>query len=108
MISRHKKSLMYAGAALLSCGCVAHAVAQTYPSKAIRVLVGFAAGGGTDTAARMVAQELSESLGQTVVVENRGGSGGIIAMRDGGQGGARQMGQGHEGGRDRAAVKIGC
>ena len=79
MSSWHKKSLMHVGAALLSCGCITHAVAQTYPSKPVRVLVGFSAGGGTDTAARMVAQKLSESLGQPVVVENRAGSGGIIA-----------------------------
>lgn len=75
----HKKSLIYAGAALLSCGSIAHVNGQTYPAKPIRVLVGFAAGGGTDTAARMVAQKLSESLGQAVLVENRAGSGGIIA-----------------------------
>ncbi len=46
----------------------------------IRMLVGFAAGGGNDVFARMVAQRLSERLGQTVVVENRTGAGSIIAF----------------------------
>lgn len=78
-MSWQKKSLVRIVAALLGCGCIAHAVAQAYPSKPVRVLVGFAAGGGTDTAARMVAQKLTESFGQPVVVENRAGSGGIIA-----------------------------
>ena len=78
-MSRWHKSGTCVAAALLSCGCLANAIAQTYPSRPVRVLVGFAAGGGTDTAARMVAHKLSESFGQPVVVENRAGSGGIIA-----------------------------
>lgn len=55
------------------------ASAQSYPTKQIRLINGFAPGGSSDIVARIVAQKLSESLGQQVVVETRTGSGGIIA-----------------------------
>ena len=62
--------------ALLSAG----AQAQTaWPTKPIKILVGFAAGGSTDVTARIIGQALSERLGQPVVIENRAGAGGNIA-----------------------------
>jgi len=64
-------------AALLA--AAANAQAQTYPSRPVTVIVGFAPGGGTDTVARVMQKKLGEYLGQTVVVENRAGAGGTIA-----------------------------
>lgn len=54
------------------------AQAQTWPNRPIKLIVGFAAGGSTDVTARLIAQALSERLGQQVIVENRGGAGGNI------------------------------
>ena len=58
---------------------VAAAAAQAYPSKQVRIVVGFTAGGPTDAIARIVAQKLTDSLGQQFVVENIGGAGGNTA-----------------------------
>ncbi|HUP97310.1 MAG TPA: tripartite tricarboxylate transporter substrate binding protein [Usitatibacter sp.] len=55
--------------------------AQGFPSRPVTLTVGFAPGGGTDTAARVIAKKLSENIGQTVVVENRAGAGGNIAAQ---------------------------
>src|SRR5216683_3847733 len=65
-------------AVLLLCG-VPIASAQNYPSRPVRVVVGFPAGGPTDVIARMVAQKLSDALGQQFFVENVGGAGGNTA-----------------------------
>ena len=53
--------------------------AQDWPNRPIRIIVGFGAGGGTDIAARIIAEHLSKALGQPVVVENRVGAGGTAA-----------------------------
>lgn len=63
---------------LLSLGC-GWAIAQPYPSKPVRVLVGLAPGGGTDTYARIISGKLSETLGEQFVVDNRPSAGGNVA-----------------------------
>src|SRR5262245_34956010 len=55
--------------------------AQDYPARPITLVVPFPAGGGNDALARVVAEKMSRTLGQQVVVENRGGAGGTIATR---------------------------
>ena len=60
-----------------------HAQNADFPNRPIKLLVGFAAGGGTDVAARVIAQKMSEILGQGVVVENRTGASGLIAACEG-------------------------
>ena len=54
------------------------ALAQAYPSRPIRLIVPFPAGGGTDIVARIVANEMSRELGQSVIVENKAGASGIV------------------------------
>lgn len=66
-------------AALVFCTAAGSALAQAYPSKPIRLVVGFPPGGGTDVVARIVGAKLQDALGQPVIIENKAGGSGIIA-----------------------------
>jgi tripartite-type tricarboxylate transporter receptor subunit TctC len=61
---------------------VDQAAAQGYPSRSVTLIVPFPPGGGVDLIGRLVGQQLSAALGQQVIVENRGGAGGMIGTRD--------------------------
>ncbi len=79
------RSLWVALAAALAlgfCQIAARAQDADYPNRPVKMLVGFGAGGGTDIAARIMAQKMSEILGQSIVVENRTGASGMIAAED--------------------------
>jgi len=71
---RRRSVLVGAAAA----GLAAPALAQSFPSKSVRLVVPYSAGGGADTTARLIAPKLQEALGQTVVVDNKPGAGGTI------------------------------
>jgi tripartite-type tricarboxylate transporter receptor subunit TctC len=72
--------LRLATAAAIACAISQSSFALDYPTKPVRLIVGVAAGGANDTVARLLAQTLSERLGQPVVVENRPGAGGNIGL----------------------------
>lgn len=74
-----KVHIMMFLAALILAGAGSAVHAQKYPSKPVRVIVGFAAGGGTDIAARVIAQKLADAFGGSFVVDNRPGAAGNLA-----------------------------
>jgi tripartite-type tricarboxylate transporter receptor subunit TctC len=74
------RRLTAALAAAGACLMAGHALGQAYPAKAVRLLIPYSAGGPTDLLARAIAPKLAEAFGQSVVVENRLGAGGGVAM----------------------------
>jgi tripartite-type tricarboxylate transporter receptor subunit TctC len=73
---------VFLASTIMSLGFAPTAWAQAWPAKSLRMIVPLAAGGGTDVAARVVAQALGEALGQTVVVENKVGANGVIGVAE--------------------------
>jgi tripartite-type tricarboxylate transporter receptor subunit TctC len=78
----HFKGITAAIAAAFTVLAAPSALAQAYPSKPIRMIVPFPAGGTTDIVARLVAQRMAESMGQPVTVENKAGAGGAIGAAE--------------------------
>jgi tripartite-type tricarboxylate transporter receptor subunit TctC len=74
-----RRTLLTSAAATLASATFPHfASAQEYPSRPVRIVAGFAAGGGVDVTARLIGQWLAERLGQSFVIENRTGAGGNV------------------------------
>src|SRR5262250_2389382 len=75
-----RRRFLYSAAAVATLPVMSRfAWAQTYPTRPVRIIVGFTPGGTTDIAARLIGQWLSERLGQQFVIENRPGAGSNIA-----------------------------
>jgi len=87
-ITRHRLSSGLAlfaafGLAALACAPDAAQAADAYPNRPVRMIIPFPPGGSNDVVGRMVAQQLSQLLGQSVVVDNRAGAGGMIGIESG-------------------------
>jgi tripartite-type tricarboxylate transporter receptor subunit TctC len=74
----HRRSVLKALAALPATGLAAPSFAQSYPDRAIKLIVPYLAGGATDVGARVVAERMSKGLGQPIVIDNRPGAGVIV------------------------------
>jgi tripartite-type tricarboxylate transporter receptor subunit TctC len=76
----HRRGFLHLAACAAALPAVSRAWAQTYPTRPVRIIVGFAPGGPNDINARLIGQWLSERLGQQFIVDNRPGASGNIAM----------------------------
>src|ERR1700688_2035084 len=82
MLHRLRVAALLAAALILAFASHQAAGAADYPDHSITMIVPYPAGGGVDAMGRIVGQKLSERLGQQVVIEDRGGAGGMIGTRD--------------------------
>jgi tripartite-type tricarboxylate transporter receptor subunit TctC len=76
-----RRNFLAAAAALIVVSTATAGLAQSYPSKPVRVVVPYPPGGSTDIVARVIGEQLSQSMGQRFVVDNRPGAGGNIGMQ---------------------------
>src|SRR5579859_6255354 len=76
-----RKFLHLAAGAAASSTPLRVAAAQTYPVRPVTLVIPFPPGGGNDALGRVVAERMSKSIGQQIVVDNRGGAGGTVATR---------------------------
>jgi len=81
-MNRMTMAALLASMLVWACATAVPATAQDYPIRPITMIVPYPAGGGVDVMGRLIGQKLSVALGQQVVIENRGGAGGMIGTRD--------------------------